>query len=84
MLVLSRQRDESVIICCNGEIIKVTVIDTRDDKTRLGFEANKEVIVHREEVWDAIQRKKEGELTNDDASNRRCASGCALEHAEHA
>ena len=54
MLVLSRQRDESIII---GDHIVVTVVDIRGDKVRLGIEAPKEVPVHRQEVYEAIQRE---------------------------
>ena len=53
MLVLSRQRDESIII---GDNIVITVVDIRGDKVRLGIEAPKDVPVHREEVYAAIQR----------------------------
>jgi carbon storage regulator len=53
MLVLSRQRDEVVKI---GDDIEVTVIDIRGDKVRLGFTAPKGVSVHRQEVYDAIQK----------------------------
>jgi len=55
MLVLSRQRDESIII---GDNIVLTVVDIRGDKVRLGIEAPKEVPVHRQEVYDAIQREQ--------------------------
>ena len=54
MLVLSRQRDESIIIADN---IKITIVDIRGDKVRLGIEAPKEIPVHRQEVFDAIQRE---------------------------
>jgi len=54
MLVLSRQRDESIII---GENIVVTIVDIRGDKVRLGIEAPTEVPVHRREVFEAIQRE---------------------------
>jgi carbon storage regulator len=54
MLVLSRQRDESIMI---GEKIVVTIVDIRGDKVRLGIEAPGEVPVHRQEVYDAIQRE---------------------------
>jgi carbon storage regulator len=54
MLVLSRQRDESIII---GDHIVITVVDIRGDKVRLGIEAPKEVPVHRQEVYEAIQRE---------------------------
>ena len=53
MLVLSRQRDESIII---GDNIVITIVDIRGDKVRLGIEAPKEVPVHRQEVYEAIQR----------------------------
>lgn len=54
MLVLSRQRDESIII---GENVVITVIEIRGDKVRLGIEAPAEVPVHRREVYDAIRRE---------------------------
>ena len=54
MLVLSRQRDETIII---GDDIEVTVVDIRGDKVRLGITAPKEISVHRKEVYDAIKRE---------------------------
>jgi carbon storage regulator len=54
MLVLSRQRDESIII---GDNIVVTIVDIRGDKVRLGIQAPSEVPVHRREVFEAIQRE---------------------------
>ncbi|MBN1912625.1 MAG: carbon storage regulator CsrA [Pirellulales bacterium] len=54
MLVLSRQRDESIII--NDNVV-VTVVDIRGDKVRLGIEAPHEIPVHRREVYEAIQRE---------------------------
>lgn len=56
MLVLSRKRDESIII---GEDIKIVVVDIRGDKVRLGIEAPKETSVHRREVYDIIKREGE-------------------------
>jgi carbon storage regulator len=55
MLVLSRQRDESIII---GDDIVVTVVDVRGDKVRLGIEAPTKIPVHRQEVYDAIQKER--------------------------
>ena len=55
MLVLSRQRDESIII---GDDIVITVVDIRGDKVRLGINAPKSIPVHRQEVYEAIQREK--------------------------
>ena len=53
MLVLSRKKNESIVI--NNDIT-IVVVDIRGDKVRLGVEAPKEVTVHRREVFDAIQR----------------------------
>lgn len=53
MLVLSRKRNESIVI--DGNIV-VTVVDIRGDKVRLGIEAPKDVPIHRSEVYDAIRR----------------------------
>jgi len=66
MLVLSRQRDESIMI---GDNVVVTIVDIRGDKVRLGIEAPGEIPVHRREVYEAIQRenRKAGELDPRDA-----------------
>ena len=58
MLVLSRQRDQSIMI---GDAIVVTIVDIRGDKVRLGVDAPQEVPVHRQEVYEAIQRENRGE-----------------------
>ncbi len=55
MLVLSRQRDETITI---GDDIEITVVDIRGDKVRLGITAPRQIEVHRKEVYEAIQRKK--------------------------
>ncbi|MHB8969666.1 MAG: carbon storage regulator CsrA [Pirellulaceae bacterium] len=54
MLVLSRHRDESIMI---GDEIVVTIVDIRGDKVRLGIDAPQDVPVHRQEVYEAIQRE---------------------------
>lgn len=56
MLVLSRQRDESVMI---GDEIEVTIVDVRGDKVRLGIRAPRHVSVHRKEIYDAIRRENQ-------------------------
>lgn len=53
MLVLSRTRDESIVI---GDGVTVTIVDIRGDKVRLGIDAPKHVPVHRREVKDRIDR----------------------------
>jgi carbon storage regulator len=54
MLVLSRMRDETIMI---GDDIEVTVVDIRGDKVRLGITAPTHITVHRKEVYDAIRRE---------------------------
>lgn len=54
MLVLSRKRNEQIMI---GDSIVITVVEVRGDKVRLGIEAPSHVTVHRQEVYDAIQRQ---------------------------
>ena len=65
MLVLSRQRDESIII---GDDVQITIVDIRGDKVRLGIIAPTEIPVHRKEVYDAIQRenRKAAGVTTED------------------
>ncbi len=55
MLVLSRQRDESIMI---GDDVEIIIVDVRGDKVRLGITAPKCIPVHRREIYDAIQREK--------------------------
>jgi carbon storage regulator len=59
MLVLSRQRDETIMI---GDAVEITIVDIRGDKVRLGINAPAQVAVHRKEVYEAIK-----------AENRRAA-----------
>jgi carbon storage regulator len=54
MLVLSRQRDETIMI---GDEIEISIVDIRGDKVRLGINAPTRIAVHRKEVYDAIRRE---------------------------
>ena len=54
MLVLSRQRDETIMI---GDDVEITIVDTRGDKVRIGITAPTHIPVHRKEVYEAIQRE---------------------------
>lgn len=65
MLVLSRKRDEKLMI---GDDVVVTIIEIRGDKVRLGIEAPREIPVHRREVYDAIQRATQEQSGSDDAA----------------
>ncbi|MHC4574139.1 MAG: carbon storage regulator CsrA [Planctomycetota bacterium] len=55
MLVLSRCKDESIMV---GDDVEVTVVDVRGSNVRLGITAPRSIPVHRKEVYKAIQREK--------------------------
>ena len=56
MLVLSRQRDETIMI---GDDIELTIVDIRGDKVRIGIKAPSRIAVHRKEVYEAIRQENE-------------------------
>ena len=66
MLVLSRKKNESIVI--NNDIT-IVVVDIRGDKVRLGVEAPKEIPVHRREVYDAIQNNEQSAKKGAQPSN---------------
>ena len=68
MLVLSRQRNETIMI---GDDVEITVVDIRGDKVRLGITAPRQIQVHRKEVYDAIKRENQraANLSPDDVSD---------------
>jgi carbon storage regulator len=74
MLVLSRQRDESIMI---GDNVVVTVVDIRGDKVRLGIQAPGEIPVHRREVYEAIRRenRRAADLDPVDIESLRASDG---------
>ena len=71
MLVLSRHRDESIII---GDDIVITVVDIRGDKVRLGINAPVAIPVHRQEVYEAIQRENRQAAQMDPAVAREAVA----------
>lgn len=54
MLVLSRNESEQVIIGTGDDRITVTIVQIRGDKVIIGFDAPREISVHRREVYEAI------------------------------
>ena len=86
MLVLSRQRDETIMI---GDDVELTVVDIRGDKVRIGIKAPTHIAVHRKEVYDAIRSENQqaagfrGEITTfkprgDVAGGNRSRGGTVL------
>ena len=57
MLVLSRHRDETIMM---GDDIELTIVDIRGDQVRIGVKAPSNIPVHRKEVYDAIRLENEG------------------------
>ena len=76
MLVLSRKKNESIVI--NNDIT-IVVVEIRGDKVRLGIEAPKEVPVHRREVYDAIHR---GEVADESPAHSAGSNGPAEKTAD--
>ncbi len=74
MLVLSRKKNESIVI---NDDISIVVVEIRGDKVRLGVEAPKEVPVHRREVYDAIQRSIEVHNQTDGTPSNKVDPGAA-------
>ncbi|HEX5444720.1 MAG TPA: carbon storage regulator CsrA [Pirellulales bacterium] len=72
MLVLSRKKNESIVI--NNDIT-IVVVEIRGDKVRLGVEAPKEVPVHRREVYDAIHRANSNGPLSSEPGKKGPASG---------
>jgi carbon storage regulator len=68
MLVLSRHRDESIMI---GDDVVITIVDIRGDKVRLGINAPQDIPVHRQEVYEAIQRENRNATKLENADARR-------------
>ena len=74
MLVLSRKKNESIVI---NDDISIVVVEIRGDKVRLGVEAPKEVPVHRREVYDAIKRSVESHNQAGSSENKTTDPGAA-------
>jgi len=72
VLVLSRQKDESIII---GDDVEVTIVDVRGDKVRLGINAPRSISVHRKEIYEAIQREKAEKAAAEAAAEKMSAEG---------
>ncbi len=85
MLVLSRKKNESIVI--NNDIT-IVVVEIRGDKVRLGVEAPKEVPVHRREVYDAIHRgdapsEKVGDAVDDKTVGKAPSDGMSGERSDN-
>lgn len=79
MLVLSRQRDETIMI---GDDVEITIVDIRGDKVRLGITAPATIPVHRKEVYEAIQRENRAaaDMKPEDIAEAGNANGRNVPH----
>ncbi len=68
MLVLSRKKEESIMV---GDDIKLTIIEIRGDKVRIGIEAPRDVTVHRKEIYEIVKREKMDQDKADKAEEER-------------
>jgi len=68
MLVLSRYKDESIMV---GENVEVIIVDVRGNKVRLGITAPKDISVHRKEVYKTLQREKNHKESSTQEENSR-------------
>lgn len=73
MLVLSRKKNESIVI---NDDITIVVVEIRGDKVRLGVEAPKEVPVHRREVFEAIRRNESDTHKQSEAGTNSAGDVC--------
>ena len=76
MLVLSRKKNESIVI---GDDVFIVVVEIRGDKVRLGIDAPKSVTVHRREIYDRIKCSEGLEKTPQDDSTSGNQMGCPSE-----
>ena len=72
MLVLTRKRDEKIVI---GDSITITIIDIRGGKIRIGIDAPKDVTVHRQEIYDAIQQERDLKASAADGEQPQTSAG---------
>lgn len=56
MLVLSRKKDEQIVITLGSQLVTVKIVDVRGDRVRLGIDAPANVAVHRQEVFEALNQ----------------------------
>ncbi|NQS89559.1 carbon storage regulator CsrA [Patescibacteria group bacterium] len=59
MLVLTRQKDESIMIGEGDNVVEIVIVDVRGERVRLGIIAPRDVSVHRKEIFEAIKKEKE-------------------------
>ena len=59
MLILTRKTGETLMI---GDEVTVTVLGVKGNQVRLGVDAPKDVAVHREEIYERIQREQAGDV----------------------
>lgn len=66
MVIITRKKDESIMI---GDDTEIVIVDIRGDKVRLGINLPRSVSIHRKEIWEAIQREKAEKAAAEKAKN---------------
>jgi len=72
MLILSRNKNEAIKI---NDDVTLVIVEIRGDKVRLGIEAPQDVVIHRQEVYDAIKRAEIEDSTHDNISTETAVHG---------
>lgn len=74
MLVLSRRKDETIMI---GDDVEITIVDIKGDTVRVGISAPREVAVHRKEIYQAIQAENIAAATQQAVPDKAALGGMA-------
>ena len=74
MLVLSRRKDETIMV---GDDIEISIVDIKGDTVRLGIAAPKSVSVHRKEIYEAIQAENIAAARPEAIKGAEAAAGLA-------
>lgn len=70
MLILTRRINEKLVIDFNGKKVEVSVLGIKGNQVRIGCNADRDVEIHREEIWNKIKREEESENNQSDENDQ--------------